>query len=205
MKRFPAASLGALTGTLLLLAGCIPSVHPFFTEQDIVRDPRLLGPWQCEDEHWGFAAAPENDGSCVLTVEDTGKGKRSALTAQLFKLGDDLFLDLSPRELDLRGQHDLATASLIAGHLLLRVRTLGEFLEVSYCNYEWLGKYLEQHPAALAHHVDRRGKADRSAVITAETAALQAFVRAHLAEGELFDRAGEARRFERVAPPWPTS
>jgi len=36
-----------MLGTLvLLLAGCLPSVNPFFTENDLVFDPRLLGEWQ---------------------------------------------------------------------------------------------------------------------------------------------------------------
>jgi hypothetical protein len=195
----------ALAAALLLLAGCIPSVHPFFTARDIVRDPRLPGAWQCEDERWTFTNAEEDDGACVLVVEETKKGKRSELTARLFRLDDSLFLDLQPRELDLRGQHDLAVVSMIAGHLLLRVHALGDTLEVSFCNYEWLGKYLSAHPAELAHRTDRRGHSDDASVITAETPALQAFVRAHLAEGELFERRSQAKRFVRGAAPGPSS
>jgi len=35
-------------GVSLLFSGCIPSVHPFYTNKDIVFDSRLLGEWQAK-------------------------------------------------------------------------------------------------------------------------------------------------------------
>ena len=46
MKYIPAS-----TGLLLavVLSACVPSLHPFYTETDLVFDPALLGEWVEED------------------------------------------------------------------------------------------------------------------------------------------------------------
>jgi len=35
-----------LATAAVLLCSCIPSVNPFYTDQDVVFDARLLGEWQ---------------------------------------------------------------------------------------------------------------------------------------------------------------
>jgi hypothetical protein len=48
---------------------------------------------------------------------------------------------------------------------------------------------LEENPRIIAHHTE-----DERIILTANTSALQRFVMARLAEGELFDKPGEMIR-----------
>jgi len=46
-----------LVGTLLLiLGGCVPSLHPFYVDKDVAFDPSVLGTWSDKEskETWEF-------------------------------------------------------------------------------------------------------------------------------------------------------
>lgn len=181
-----ARNLIGLPGAALLLASCIPSVTPLYTARDVVRDPRLPGVWQEaggkeQPDTWKFA--PSNDGAYQLTVTEK-KGKQGKLAAHLFKLKSEYFLDLVPTDCNhATNQADLVAFAMFPGHLLFQVPELGPELRVAPVNFDWLQKYLEQHPRALAHH--REG--DRL-LLTARTRDLQHFVLRHLGQGELFEQ-----------------
>jgi hypothetical protein len=80
---------------------------------------------------------------------------------------------------------------MFPGHLLFRVRQIGPQLRMAPCEYDWLKKYLDENPKAIAHHAESDG-----VVLTAGTAELQKFVLAHLAEGQLFKADGVLARAE---------
>ena len=49
------AAMWLLLGFLLLPVGCVPSLHPLYTDQDVIFDQSVLGVW-AEDgskETWG--------------------------------------------------------------------------------------------------------------------------------------------------------
>src|ERR1019366_7010332 len=90
----------ALAGLALCLPGCIPSLNPFYTDKDLVFDPRLLGTWaekgkEQEPETWSFEKA--GDKAYKLAIAEK-PGKEGEFTAHLFKLKHEYFLDLLPRE-----------------------------------------------------------------------------------------------------------
>jgi hypothetical protein len=178
-------TLIALGGAALLLCSCIPSVNPFYTAKDLVFDPRLVGAWQVpggqdQPEFWRFKRA--TDHAYKLTVTDS-HGKQGQFAAHLFQLAHrERFLDLIPRDCQYAtNQNDLVDAAMFPGHLLFRVAMLGPELKLAACDFDWLQKYLEKHPAALAHHQEEVGM-----LLTANTDDLQRFVLQHLGAGELF-------------------
>src|SRR5437660_1177620 len=87
-----------LLAIIALVAACVPSVNPFYTDKDVVTDPRLTGAW-LEDESkddpagWKFEVTT-NNAYAVALKED--KGKTGSFEGHLFKLGQGLFLDLTP-------------------------------------------------------------------------------------------------------------
>ena len=183
----------ALAAVTLLLSSCIPSVHPFYSEKDVVLDARLLGEWQAKGESddpelWKFE---QGEDKCYkLTVREKD-GKQGQFAARLFKLRSEFFLDITPTECELApDQAELVGASMFAGHLLIRVLWLEPELQLAYCDYEWLEKHLKAKLKALAHH--REG--DERIVLTASTRDLQRFVLKHLGEGELFQKPNEMVR-----------
>ena len=185
-------TLLACAATAVLLAACIPSVNPFYTDKDVVVDKRLLGEWQEKGnenspEIWKFESST-NAGEFTLTV--TEKGKTGDFSAHLFKLKDQQFLDLVPTDCNYAtDQAELVAYSMFPGHLLLHVSQIEPELKIAACDYDWLGKYLEKNPKAIECH--REGE---RIILTADTRALQKFVLKHLGTNELFTAGGEMVR-----------
>ncbi|MDR3458145.1 MAG: hypothetical protein P4N60_11905 [Verrucomicrobiae bacterium] len=177
-----------------LVAACVPSVNPFYTDKDVITDSRLAGRW-AEDKDkdkgqpvtWTFSAAT-NSAYAVALVDDNGK--TGQFTGHLFKLGDGLFLDLTPTECNYAtNQADIVGNAMIPGHLLLRVGLEENKLNLAFCDPDWMKKFLEKNPSAIAHRT-----VDDCVILTAETRALQKFVLKHLGKDELFSDSGEYRR-----------
>jgi hypothetical protein len=174
----------------ILLAACIPSINPFYTEKDVVFEKKLLGEWRekenaDEPQIWNFEEGTEKAYKLTVTEKE---GKHGEFEAHLFKLKQDYFLDIVATEIG-TNVADLITASMIPGHLLFRVPQIEPELKLAAFDFDWLDKHLKEHPKSLAHHRDN----DRI-VLTAETADLQSFVMKHLGEDELFAKPGEMVR-----------
>jgi hypothetical protein len=174
----------------LLLAACIPSINPFYTDKDVVFEKKLLGEWQDkekadEPQIWNFEEG--KDKAYKLTVTEK-EGKQGEFEAHLFKLKQEYFLDIMATEIG-TNVSDLVKMSLISGHLLLRVSQIDPELKLAMTDVDWLDKHLKEHPKALAHHRD-----DDRIFLTAETADLQSFMLKHLGEDELFGKPGEMIR-----------
>ena len=167
-----------------LAAACVPSVNPFYTDKDVVADPRLAGIW-LEDEAkdnpatWKFEAGTNNAYAVTLTED---KGKVGSFEGHLFKLGQGLFLDLTPTECNYAtNQASTVGMAMIPGHLLLRAQFTDKKMNLAFCNPDWVKKFLEKNPSAIAHRV-----VDGSVILTAETSQLQKFMLKHLGKDELF-------------------
>lgn len=183
MKKRNLIAIGA---AVILLAGCFPSVNPFYTDKDVVFDPHLLGEWQGKDannpETWLFEQSTNKGFDVTLTEE----GKTGKFRAHLFKVKDAQFLDVIPSDCNYAtNQADVVAYSMFPGHLLLRVTQIDPELTFASCDYEWLQKFLETNPGAVAHH-----KEYDSIVLTDTTANLQKFVMKHLGTNELFKEYG---------------
>jgi|SRR5580765_2301603 len=177
-----------IAGVALLLAACIPSINPFYTDKDVVFEKKLLGEWgekADEPQVWNFEEG--KDKAYKLTVTEK-EGKQGEFEAHLFKLKQDYFLDITASEIG-TNVADLIKASLVPGHLLFRIPQFEPELKLAAVDFDWLDKYLKEHPKALAHHRD-----DDRIFLTAETADLQSFVLKHLGEDELFGKPGEMVR-----------
>lgn len=184
-------NLIATVAATVLLAACIPSVYPFYTDKDVVFDQRLVGEWQekTDSDHpevWTFESST-NNGFKLTVLED---GKTGQFSAHLFQLKHEQFLDLIPTDCNYAtNQADLVAYSMFPGHLLLRVGQIEPSLKLATSDYDWLEKFLEKNPSAVAHHTEY----DRI-VLTADTADLQKFVLKHLGTNELFKDYGEMVR-----------
>ncbi len=174
----------------LLLAACVPSVHPFYTVKDLAFDQQLLGEWHEKGKTnnaqiWRFEKNDADSYKLTVTEED---GKTGQLSAHLFKLHQDYFLDLIPTDVQFgTNQAGLVAACMFPGHLLARVSQFDPDLRLAFFDFDWLEKFLDQNPEALAHH-----KQDNGLLLTASTPDLQTFVLKHL--NELFSKPGEFTR-----------
>jgi hypothetical protein len=175
MKKLPVFAL-----VIFLVAGCVPSWNPLYTEKDLIFDPQLIGAWKGEDgEVWKFEK--EDEKNYKLTYTDK-KGKATFL-AHLLKIKERRFLDLylhddAEKDLNLNA---LATMTIMPVHLFMRVDEIGSSLKMAAVNPEALNKHLEKNPKAISLL-----KRKDHIVFTATSEELQAFVMKHAEGEELF-------------------
>jgi hypothetical protein len=188
------ALFGALgvVALCILFAGCVPSLYPLFTPETVVFKEELVGTWQEKPdskENWKFEKGEEKVYKLTLSEED---GKSSPFEARLVKLDQLLFLDLFPLG-DALENAKLGTwfrMSIIPGHLIIKVGKIGETLELSLMEPDWLKQQLQKDPKMLDHaFLDKE-----SFVITAKTAELQAFFKKHANTKEAWGEPGVLNR-----------
>ena len=181
-----------MTGLLLLtllFAGCWQkSVNPFYTAKDLVAEPKLDGAWAGQkignEENkmtWTFQRATNLCHS--LTILDDGEKHEYA--AHVFRLDGARYLDFlgaSQREV-----------STIPVHHLFKLEEAGEKLKLVPQNIEWMQKWLAKNPGTLAHIAladpDQRDNRERDElVLTADTKALQNFLRTHAKDEDFWGK-----------------
>jgi hypothetical protein len=170
----------------ILLGGCLPvmSLHPLYSEKNVVFDEKLLGTWVDDpnkpETTWqfsrGYAAdAPETEKQYKLIFCDK-EGKKGSFEAHLVKLNKQLFLDVYPSELPWepndpnKVQWAYNTLFLIPAHGFLKVNAAEPQLKLQIVLSDKCKEFLEKDPNA----VERTIVEDR-VVLTAQTKKLQEF------------------------------
>ncbi len=167
-----------------LCVACVPSLHPLYTDRDLVYEPALEGQWHDSesDERWNFQRAGERSYRLVVSDDDSW----GAFDAHLLKVGAHYFLDLYPADWD-SSVNEMHRAHLLPVHTFLSVRRFEPVLEMAAVKGGWLKDYLRDHPGELDHEI-----VDDEVLLTAEPKAMQAFLRAHL--DSAFDDYGTLKR-----------
>ena len=173
---------------IFFLQGClVKSLHPFFTEQDILFKKELLGNWTDKDsaaweirQHMritGLLKPNAPDKSYDISLTDN-KGT-SHYIAHLFRLEDQLYLDFLPT--DISCQNDLAGLHLVATHSLAQVDLSGGKIIIRWYNEEWLIGLFNNNKIRIAHErvpydPDQRNPESMQVILTAQTEELQKFI-----------------------------
>ncbi|MCX6995839.1 MAG: hypothetical protein NTV49_01830 [Kiritimatiellaeota bacterium] len=158
---------------LLALAGCVPSLQPLYTPEDLAFNPALVGVWAETNSpaRWVFTKSGDQEYQLVYTDKD---GKPGEFKAHLVKAGGQQFLDFYPAGSEPK-LNDLYRAHLFPVHTFLLVRRIGPDLPMAMMDPDWLKKHLAEHPAALKHEPVEDGF-----VLTAQPKELQAFLVKHV-------------------------
>ena len=169
-----------------LLGGCIPiaSLHPLFTEEDVIFQEKLLGTWTDDpnspETTWEFKRldepekASENTYKLIFSDEEGNKG---SFIAHLAKLENKLFLDLYPSELPWEPKDPnkvewvYNTLFLIPAHTFIKIDSIEPQLKMRLTVEDKMEELLKENPKAVQH----ASLQDRL-VLTASTKELQAFV-----------------------------
>jgi hypothetical protein len=179
----------------ILLGGCVPvmSLHPLFTEENLVFEEKLLGTWVDDPNSpkstWEFKRVEDSaqkEGELnppkkpekaykliLLNNEDNTKG---SFYAHLIKLEDRLFLDVYPSRLpcaqpDPNEDWLLNTFFLIPSHSFVIIDSIEPRLKMRWTNQDELKKLLKEKPDAVKHELVEDG-----IILTASTEQLQPFV-----------------------------
>lgn len=120
-----------LSGVLMIQC-TPPSLHPLFTEENLVFEPALVGTWTNEkgDETWTFQKSSETAYE-LIHVE---KGVSAKFEARLVRMEDFLFLDVYPQDPNI--QNEFYKAHLILGHTFARVWIDEDVLHLSILDHD---------------------------------------------------------------------
>lgn len=179
-------------GIVVLVLGCVPSLHPLYTEKDVTFDPTLVGVWSEKDktDTWTFNKSGDNAYELIMT-QDGAPGK---FEVHLVRLGELLFLDIYPEEPDIKP--NFYKIHLLPVHTFYRIRIDKEkdVLRIAGMNPDWLKENLDEKRITIAHERLGEDVGVGNIVITASTKELQEFVVKHAAEA--FGEPAELQRLK---------
>lgn len=172
---------------LLMLAGCVSSLNPLYTEQDLIFDAALLGVGTDKDaaETWELTKTGEKQYKLVYTDEDGNTGE---FAAHLLRADGKTFLDLTPVKLVL-SQNDFYKGHFLATHTFAEISKTAPTVQISFLEPEWLKKFLAKNPMAVKHQ-----KIGDEILLTASSKQLQKFLLAHLNTEGAFARPISVKR-----------
>jgi hypothetical protein len=101
----------AVISAVCFIVGCIPSLHPLYTENDLIFEKALVGTWVDENPEntWTFSQSGEKEYKLIYSED----GKPGEFTAHLLKIKDKMFIDLYPAEPELKANNGFYKAHLI--------------------------------------------------------------------------------------------
>lgn len=183
---------------VLVFVGCVPSLHELYTEETLAFDPSIAGRWEQKDDEavWEFTPDAKSK-SYELTILEKEK-KKSELKAHLVILNGKRFFDFYPGDNVEIETGDWVKATLIPGHLFLRIDQTEPNLVFAAMNPDTIDKLLEKTPELVKHERIHEGE---SIVLTDKPKQLQAFVTAGL---EIEDFFGDPMTLERAKPAEPS-
>ncbi len=177
----------------VLLGGCVPSLHPLFTDEEIIFDANLVGVWSEPNskDSWEFKPVVNSKKYEFIYTDD--KGKSGKFDACLGKLGSNMFLDIYPGDPNIMG-NDFYKAHLIGVHSFMKVEPTKDTLKLRIMNPDNVEKLLKSDPNIIKHE-----QTDRL-VLTASTKELQAFILTYGSDEklELFGKAEDNKPMLRV-------
>jgi len=207
-----------LAGLAFASTACLTSLHPWFTEEDLVFEPALVGTWvdpASEDDTWTFERQDDttyrlittgDEGKPGLFAKTTGKPKHivaARLTARLMRLGEARYLDICAG--DEWTDSSMLQHVLVNSHGLARLRLEGDALRVAFLDEDRLEAMLGDRRVVLPHEVvDVDGDADqpptrihstgRRVLLTAPTSELQRFLVTYASDSNAFETEQVMRR-----------
>jgi len=188
-----------------LLAGCVPvmSLHPLYTDKDLVFEEKLLGTWVDDPNNpettWEFKRVadepkrngqfkrPEEQEKAYELIFSDNEGKKGSFFAHLVKLENKLFLDVYPSEppWDEADPNKVDwvynTLFLVPVHTFIKINGIEPQLKLQLTDDDELEKLLKEDPNAVEYT-----SIDNQPILTASTKELQAFVLKYADDDRLF-------------------
>lgn len=179
------AKLLILLGMAIFSSGCVPSLHPLFTEKDLTFDPALVGTWVDEDgkNTWRFQKSGENIYELVYTENE----EPAKFQAHLLKLGDFLFLDIFPE--DLKMKNGLYQGLLLPAHGFSRIWIEKDSVRLAYLDPDWLKQMIDNKKIKIDHDF-----VNQTIILTAQTPDLQNFALKYAGDAKAFSNQTELHR-----------
>jgi tetratricopeptide (TPR) repeat protein len=201
--------------SILLVFGCIPSVNPIYTDDDIVFDEDLVGVWEAVEEYDEYDWITLDFDEFSKTSYELGttgdEGTGGVYSVHLVRIGGSMFLDLFPDELDVTEEQEEVLESIAEAYYLFHFRPLHTFLKleksgdslvVSMIDPDWLEKYIEENPEEVRHGFIDGNNSIGSFIFTDTTENMQKFLNKHINTVGAFSGRATFRRKSRISRAW---
>jgi hypothetical protein len=176
----------------VIIGGCVPviSLHPLYTEKDIVVEKKLYGTWTDDPNSpkttWEFKSIDEPKNAYNLTFTDED-GKKGSFVTHLVKLQNGLFMDIFPGEPPWEAEDPnkmnwpYNSLFLIPAHTFVKVDSIESQLKLRLMLESNLEELLKENPSAVEH----TSVGDRL-VLTGSTKKLQEFILKYADDKKVF-------------------
>ena len=178
-----------------LLGGCVPSLHPLYTSQDITYDEKLVGTWVGNDQKLVFEKLETRK---FYDLTSTLENKHGNFAAHLVKVDQMLFLDLFPKGPKLDDATDYYKSHLLKAHTFIEVEQIEPTLKLKAIDPEKLKTRLQNEPNLIKHEIVKD-----SVVLTASTKELQEFMKKYANDPSLVSDPLEYKRLGLKEPEKP--
>ncbi len=185
---------------ILLLSGCVRSLFPLFTDEDIIFEPKLIGTWVERDgkNTWTFEKAGEK-AYTLLHFEaeyDNKMGKKipgdtTKFIAQLGQLDKNIFLDIYPGKPDTKVKNGFYNFHLLPVHTISQVWLDGDLLKLSLLDNDWLERMIDNNAFKITH-----ARLGDQIILTASTEELQQLVIRYAENTKAFPNPAEFQRMK---------
>ncbi len=153
----------------ITLSGClIQSLHPLYTDKEVVFEEKLIGKWS-EDGDYILEFKKGEGKAYKMRMFD---GKEGRFKAHLVKLKDMMFLDIYPDDETIEGMQGFYRMHLLPVHTFMKVDEIDPNLQLRTLDYEKVSEMLKEDPNLLKHEVLE----EEHIVLTAPTKQLQEFM-----------------------------
>lgn len=169
-----------LTVIVLFISGCLRSLHPLYTEKDIIYDKKIEGIWaSIKDKRdiWIFHKTEDNAYDLIQAEKDAP----AKFQAHIVKLGKYLFLDILPNQIDT--QNDFYRTHFLSVHTFSRIWFEEDTLRLAIFDGDWMKDMISQNKISIQHE-----KTEEGIVLTAPTEELQKLVLTYADDPQAFPK-----------------
>ena len=168
--------LAVLLALACLSSGClVTSLQPIYDDSSLEVDETLVGAWQGREQ--GATVVVERGEWKSYQITYTLKSTSYALVGYLTKIGDSLFLDLTP------AQGLEAVPLMIPAHGVCRVQRDGDTVTIAALDYDWFtAARRSKKLAGLETALDAR----QNLLVTSKTETLRTWLLARLKAADVF-------------------
>ncbi len=176
----------------LTFGSCIPSLHPLYFEKDLITNQNMIGTWK-EDGSLNTWVFYRNDNKKSYTlrfleksnnnIDDATPGILGIFEINLFKLGDETFLDFYPGENKImeEGINFLMAFHLLPVHTFAKIEISKDTILIYQFDVTHLEGLLDEGKIRIRHATRRN-----DLVLTAKTEELQEFFIKYSKEEDVF-------------------